>query len=260
MSIPVKIITHGRNTPRSLEDAFAIMWDCKNTAPVHIWTVDLGDSGWDKCFESLNHDDLSTAACLHGDELQVQQKRSRSALRALLGRYMGRQPNSIEFRYGEWGKPEVLDLSLGFNLSHSYNCALIAVGTKSIGVDIESICMAEKNTIEIADFFCNPSERRSLSRVSGIKRFHQLFQIWVRKEAYFKAVGLGLRGRLCDVRFSPQASEMISQVVDDSEFGKEVFYAYDLKIFDDYAACVCTSLPAANIKVLHAYPNDFALE
>ena len=234
------------------------MRDCKYTNLVHIWTVDIGDSGWDKHFDSLSHSDLMTAACLHGNELQVQQKRSRSALRALLGRYANKQPGGIEFRYGEWGKPEVLDLSPGFNLSHSNNRALVAIGPKSIGVDIESIRMTEKNVTEMADYICGPDERRSLSCLPGIARLLQFLKIWVRKEAYLKAVGIGLKGRLCDVRFSPKVSEMISQVIDDSECGKEVFYAYDLDIFDNYAACVCTSLPAANIEILHAYPHDFA--
>lgn len=253
----MKIFTHGGNARQPLEDAAAAMRDCKNTNLVHIWTVDIGDSGWDKHFDSLSHGDLMTAACLHGNKVQFQQKRSRSALRSLLGRYANRQPSAIEFQYGEWGKPEMLDLSLCFNLSHSNNHALIAIGSKSIGVDIESIRMLEKNVTEMAEYICSPDEKRSLSYLSGIARLFQFFQIWVRKEAYLKAVGIGLRGRLCDVRFSPKVSEMISQVIDDSERGKEVFYAYDLDIFDNYAACVCTSLPAANIEVLHAYPNDF---
>ncbi len=253
----MKIITHGSNARQSLEDAAAAMRDCKNTNLVHIWTVDIGDSGWDKHLDSLSHGDLMTAACLRGNELQVQQKRSRGALRALLGRYANRQPSAIEFRYGEWGKPEVLDLSLCFNLSHSNNHALIAVGSKSIGVDIESIRMLEKNVTEMADYICDPNEKRSLSYLPGTARLLQFFQIWVRKEAYLKAVGIGLRGRLCDVSFSLKVSEMISQVIDDSKRGKEVFYAYDLDIFDNYAACVCTSLSAANIEVLHAHPNVF---
>lgn len=65
---------------------------------------------------------------------------ARWALRKVLGRYLERDPATIELRFGERGKPMLAksDGSLHFNLSHSGELALIAIGEeREVGVDVQ---------------------------------------------------------------------------------------------------------------------------
>jgi 4'-phosphopantetheinyl transferase len=65
-------------------------------------------------------------------------------LRALLARYVDRDPRALDFVLGPHGKPALLAeegdpaIDLRFNLSHSGSLALVAVSSeREVGVDIE---------------------------------------------------------------------------------------------------------------------------
>jgi len=123
----------------------------------------------------------------------------RSALRRILGRLTGIEPERIGFRAGPGGKPELepernASGTLRFNVTHSADLALIAVSDgREVGVDLERIRpIKEAERIvesyftreEISEFLHLAPEDRPLAFLRG----------WTRKEAILKAKGVGLAG------------------------------------------------------------------
>ena len=83
--------------------------------------------------------------------------RCRSALRSLLAGYLAVPTTEIRFEYLTSGKPQLAaeqnPRALQFNVSHSANMALIAVGSECrLGVDIEKI-RSEVDTASLAERF-----------------------------------------------------------------------------------------------------------
>ncbi len=116
----------------------------------------------------------------------------RSALRGLLGAYLGCFPSQPVLAAGRWGKPHLADSPLRFNLSHSGEWAVFAFATgREIGVDVEQV-RADRDLIPIAHRFFAPSEVECLSCLSASEQVEAFYRIWTRKEAVIKAHGAGL--------------------------------------------------------------------
>lgn len=121
----------------------------------------------------------------------------RGVLRDILGRYLQIKPSQVQFRYGQYGKPALVEAAetstrLEFNLSHSGPLALYAVTpTQPVGIDLEAI-RPLTDMEEIAHRFFAPSEYKTLLALPDEQRLLAFFNGWTRKEAYIKALGTGL--------------------------------------------------------------------
>lgn len=115
-----------------------------------------------------------------------------AVLNALLQTYTGTPARQLPFAYGPQQKP-FLDLGhpgVGFNLSHSKGYFLIGLAkSEEIGVDVESHRV--KVRIEhLAQQFFHPAEQAALRESLHPRQL--FFDLWVRKEAFLKATGMGL--------------------------------------------------------------------
>jgi 4'-phosphopantetheinyl transferase len=68
----------------------------------------------------------------------------RGVLRAILGLTLRIEPSRLRFRYGAQGKPQIEaavgECALRFNLAHSQELALVAVGCgRELGIDVEQV-------------------------------------------------------------------------------------------------------------------------
>jgi phosphopantetheinyl transferase len=146
---------------------------------VDVWRADLAAAS-DGLIELLCTEERERAARIVQERDRVLWARSRGVLRALLGRYLDRDPRALRFAVGPHGKPALLpegptpaaDLGptpaadLRFNLSHSGTNALYAVTAgREVGVDIERV--RERHTAEF-------------------------LRAWVTREATVKCRGSGL--------------------------------------------------------------------
>ena len=114
---------------------------------------------------------------------------ARGLLRRLLGAYLDRAPADVAFAYGRKGKPRTAGLH--FNLSHSGERALIALGRIPLGVDIERL-RPLRDPEAIARRFFSRTERETLAAQPAERKIEAFFACWTCKEAYVKAVGDGL--------------------------------------------------------------------
>jgi len=117
---------------------------------------------------------------------------ARGLLRAILGAHLGLEPGAIRFVYGPQGKPAIADSPLRFNLSHSEDLAVCALGRDlELGVDVERLRPVPEAESIARRYFC-PAECADLLAVSPSARTQAFFHCWTRKEAYVKALGGGL--------------------------------------------------------------------
>ena len=133
----------------------------------------------------------------------------RGVLRAILGIYLGMEPDQLEFSYGAYGKPYLADgcgeREVRFNLSHSNELALYAfVRGREIGVDLEYI-RDIPDIEQIAARFFSARENIVLHGLPAAQKQEAFFRCWTRKEAYIKAIGNGLTHPLdqFDVSLAP---------------------------------------------------------
>jgi len=114
---------------------------------------------------------------------------ARAFLRRTLGEVLGRAPESIVIETAERGKPFVRGVE--FNLSHSHELAVIAVGEQRVGIDVEHV-RPRHDLFGIARRFFAPEEVEALAALPDDEREHGFYRVWTGKEAYLKGLGEGI--------------------------------------------------------------------
>ena len=100
----------------------------------------------------------------------------------------GVPPEEQIFTENAWGKPALLDRSAPcFSLSHSGQWILCAVGDAPLGVDIE----LPRCTMAMAQRFFHPQEVLAVKAMPQPEQAGALCRLWVAKEAFLKAEGVG---------------------------------------------------------------------
>ena len=183
---------------------------------VHFWSVlldDLPRPQFDMAEQVLSADEWARAERMPAPHHRRRWIASRFVLRDILARYCGGPPQAITFRYGPNGKPEVVtDQSVGpihFSVSHSQGLAVYAVAAEPLGVDLER--HRPLPVEELASRFLSDYESAAIARVEGVDQLELFITCWTRKEAYLKAVGVGLSAPLqdFDVDLNPAATRAL---------------------------------------------------
>lgn len=175
---------------------------------LELWYVDLDASagalsGLSHC---LSDDELAKAQRFRSDLHRVRYMVGRSALRSVLADRLGCLPGAVRFSYGMNGKPMIKGGGghFDFNLAHSEGEAVIALaGDATIGVDIE-LLRPIADVASLARLAFSDVERRELELARDpVLAF---LTAWTRKEAYVKALGLGLTAPLREITVSLSSS------------------------------------------------------
>lgn len=117
---------------------------------------------------------------------------ARGYLRELLGGVLELAPKNLQFTYGKFGKPALLKHPLKFNLSHNETSFVIAIApTAELGIDIENIARVADYT-GIAKQTFSLVEQAYLDSASASQKARVFYRCWARKEAYVKALGIGI--------------------------------------------------------------------
>lgn len=159
---------------------------------------------------TLTDDERQRAGRFHFERDRQRFIAARGMLRQLLGACTAIPDADIRFSVGAYGKPFIASPAaqgVEFSLSHSGDLALIAVARgRAVGADIEMIRdmpdyrnLARNNfaTVETASLLALPADRH----LDGF------FACWTRKEAYVKALGLGLSLDLASFAVSVDPTE-----------------------------------------------------
>ncbi len=169
-----------------------------NPGEVHVWRLDLDLPGAAarRLLSILSPGEKARAGSFHFSKDRLAFIAARSALRRLLGAYLGADPAGLRFSYSDHGKPYLDEAQnpcgLHFNLSHSHRLGLIAFRCGGpLGVDIEYM-RSDLAVDELARTCFSPRENEALRALPAERRLEAFFTCWTRKEAYIKAHGAGL--------------------------------------------------------------------
>jgi len=127
-------------------------------------------------------------------EDQISYIAAHALLRSVLSEQTGAAPQDLSFKSAtQYGKPALHPESgIRFNLSHCDGLSAVVLAKNfEAGIDAENInARGLADALTAASF--HPSEFDLLSRASADEKKHIAARIWTAKEAYVKALGLGL--------------------------------------------------------------------
>jgi 4'-phosphopantetheinyl transferase len=215
-----------------------------NRDELHVWlaSVELASERLDELERTLSADEIARAEKFYFQHDRRRFVGRRGILRAILANYLEMKPSGLRFVYNEFGKPgfEVSQEtgSLSFNLSHSGELVLIAVAIdRDVGVDIEFI----DNSVpfeEVAKRVLSVNEIAALEALPESLRRAGFFNCWARKEAYVKALGMGLSMPLNSFDVSLVQGETATYVESASSSDTSNWKIENLSIDSRYAAAV----------------------
>jgi 4'-phosphopantetheinyl transferase len=174
---------------------------------VHVWWARLGQDCGIDVEALLDAEERSRRARFRHAADRDLFGLAHALKRLALARYAAWPPAEWRFVAGQRGKPALApDLAeatgLNFSLSHSEGLAAVAVGRAvRVGVDVEPVDRPI-DPDELARDVLAPAEIADLAVLTGPARSRAFMVLWTLKEAYVKALGLGLSHPLKSCSFS----------------------------------------------------------
>jgi len=213
---------------------------------VHVWraALDLSIAHVESLEQTLAADERVRAERFHFQKDRTHFIVARGFLRAILGRYLNRDPRVLRFCYNLYGKPSLSQESGGdatpsFNVTHAGGMVLYAVTrNRAIGIDLENIHV-DVECESIAEHFFSPRERRMLRAIPSAMRLEAFFRCWTRKEAYIKARGMGVSLALdqFDVSVSPREPAALLETREEGQDSSR-WSLHDLPVGGGYVAAL----------------------
>lgn len=154
----------------------------------------------------LSEVERQRAACFRQPQDSRRYIVAHARLRELLAERLETRPEQVALGCNAWGKPELHGRQAAsgwrFNLSYSDGAggglALFALSRRgAIGVDVESVRRLD-GAESLARHFFSSREYGLYRRLHPVDRLLGFFNCWTRKEAFVKALGMGLFHALGD--------------------------------------------------------------
>jgi len=171
---------------------------------------------------------------------------ARSALRTVIASCIKTDPRELFFAISEHGKPYLEGNSgFQFNLTHCEALAGIAISTSgAVGLDCERLVSMD----DMAAFCKRICSSKELEIIHGLENEHLvkvLFQIWTRKEAILKAIGLGLHYPLRKLTALDRvnAPELYTQIP-----GHGSWWVSTIDLPSTHAAACCTPFSIGSLE------------
>lgn len=176
-------------------------------------------------------------ACSH-PRVRLTKWLGEAMVRRLLRDLRGLEPSAYRILRGPHGKPYVqADIPVFFNLSHSGDYVVCAIGDEEVGIDIER---RGKVRMGVARRFFHPEEVGALEAAPLERRTELFFDYWAVKESYLKYTGEGLAASLsaCKVSFA-------GTITIEKGHSLQPVAVRECPIDKTYSCFICTARPEA---------------
>jgi len=164
---------------------------------VQLWIASpadlLDESIARACSAVLGDEERDRATRFHFDRHRREYLATHALARTALARNHSIAPAEWRFVTNANGKPAAEPAcGLHFNLSNTEDLVvcLVAHG-REVGVDVEPVARAAE-IARLAPHVFSSAEQAQLASLSAAEQLHRALSLWVLKEAYIKARGLGL--------------------------------------------------------------------
>ena len=230
-----------------------------STADVAVWRVPLDpasapDPG---ALAELSPDERARAELFATDALRNRWLGAHVAMRRILARALDVAPATIAYGKAEAGKPFLAapaGSGVEFNFSDSGDLALVAVSRCGpIGVDVE-LCRPERDLMTLAQSFFAAEERAALGALPASEQAAAFYRIWSRKEAFIKAIGLGLQFGLERFAVSVEAGSPRLLRVDADARAEGSWQVRDVPVAEGYAGALVAPTHAGRIDCISWFP------
>ncbi len=123
-------------------------------------------------------------------------------LRIELSKILKRNANSFIIKETKNGKPYIPGAEIPFSLSHDNDVFTFVIGGKQqiLGIDIEQIKTDFDFTNISKEYFSIKEQKLIFSFDSMVDQSRTFFELWTRKEALLKAIGIGINTDLFKVQ------------------------------------------------------------
>lgn len=209
---------------------------CSSIDDVHCWAGKVGaPSLTEAIVDVLSDEERSRASRFRDATSRSEFIASHATLRMVVAAILQSPPNEISLAYDKKGRPySPNNQDLSFSLSHSGGSYVLAFAVrKKIGVDIERI-RPFQTADRLVDTYFSVSERTWFERQAATERDGAFFKLWTRKEAYLKALGVGLSHPLdsFNVVSGPDGRFLVTPLPD------EPWFLSDIYPFEDFAGAI----------------------
>lgn len=210
----------------------------------HLWSAPTADAASDQAL--LSPEEREAAGRFRVDSAKDAFVASRVAQRQLIGRYLGRPPETVAVSRDcrhcgkTHGRPYVAGAPVDFSVSHSAGWLLVAVVAGGlVGVDLERVPEA-RAVDDLAARVLGPAEQQQFLMVPRQDRPGWFIRAWARKEAVLKLTGHGIAGPLAGLDVTGQTAAVS---LPPSGWPAEPIHLRDVPATPDLRAALATTVP-----------------
>ncbi|TCK18860.1 4'-phosphopantetheinyl transferase [Thiogranum longum] len=197
------------------------------SSEAHVWLVtpeSISDSAiLQYCHEILDPDERSKVDRFLHPRDSHSYLVSHAMVRSVLSRYAAIAPSDWRFSHGKHGRPEIAcenQARLRFNLTHTNGlAACIVTNNDKCGIDAERL-KDRTNPLGVAKRMFSSHEHEQLQKYEGTAFLKYFYERWTLREAYVKALGIGISFPTRQLRFNVVKEKIditFDDAIDDSE-------------------------------------------
>jgi 4'-phosphopantetheinyl transferase len=203
---------------------------------IHVWLTrpeDVTDPDQLQAYQSLlSPDEQERYQRFHFDCDRHHYLVAHVLLRKALSAYVDVDPSAWQFFQNQYGRPEISapDIAplLRFNLTHTNGLVACVVTLElDCGIDVEQLS-TRGNLTGIAEKMFASSEQQDLENLDGQAFLERFFTYWTLREAYCKALGVGIAFSKKDYCFVEEGGERWGLCFDAPSDDEEIHWQFVL--------------------------------
>ncbi|MGX9416888.1 4'-phosphopantetheinyl transferase family protein [Vibrio sp. WJH972] len=218
-------------------------WCLTNIEGVDVWLFrpdEILDFGLFKSqfFHLLSADEQRKFEAIKREQKRREYLFTRVFVRHVLSRYCSLAAGQLVFSKESNGKPYLStpERTPHFNLSHTKGLLVCAVSDRlDVGIDVENITRTTDFESIASQYFSNDENNRLNTKKLHARKAY-FYELWTLKEAYLKALGIGISVPLKSINFYENQSNGNKRVMIDDK-GNTLFEV--MKYGEEHLISVC---------------------